>query len=144
MGLKARMIVSMLEKHSKTLEAALNQKLGTAFTYSFDLACIPENVDGWNWNDDELKTCFYNSYFRIIEDNFQRLFAENAVYREAITAQVKTIKVAPGRSTACDFDLQGDALIIQNTLGANQLNGPSTYFSIAQSGLQKVIDSKLS
>jgi hypothetical protein len=43
-----------------------------------------------------------------------------------------------------DFDVEGDALLLKNTLGANQLNGPAMYLAGARSEIERVINSKLS
>ena len=143
MGLKARVIRTKLEAHAKTCADALNRKLGTQFAYEFDWACLPDNVDGWGWDDRDYETCLQTSYFKPVEDTFEKLFKEPA-YREAITAQLKRIKVAPGRQTAVDFAVEGDALVVKNTLGPNQLNGPQMYLSAAGSSLERVIDAQLS
>jgi hypothetical protein len=143
MGLKTRLIKTMLEQHATTCAAALNAKLQTNFAYTFDWTCVPDNADGWGWDDADYKTCLYTSYFKPIEDTFGELFRE-AAYRDAITTQLKRITVGPGRSTAVDFDVEGDALLLKNTLGANQLNGPAMYLAGARSEIERVINSKLS
>ena len=143
MSLKTRMIQTMLDAHAKTLVPALNQKLSASFEYVINWACLPEDIAGWGWNDDDLKTCLHTSYFKPVEDALQELFAQ-PMYRDAITTQLKRIKVEPGRETISDWDIEGDALVVKNTLCANQLNGPDMYLTAARNSIKQVIESKLS
>ena len=144
MGLKARKIKTMMEEHATNCADQLNKKLNTSFKFEFDWTALPENVDGWNWDDDALMGCFYNSFFYPLENTFTKLFADK-MYRDAITQQIKTIKIESGRSMV-DYDIEGACLHVKHTLSPNQreLKNNGSFNKSAESGLTEVIDSKLS
>ena len=118
MGLKARKIKTMIEEYADQCLNDLNSKLGTTFQLNIDWNCLPENIDGWNWQDDELKTCFYNSYFYPVETAFQEMFKDK-MYKEAISEQVKTLKIQGGEySIGCDV-IDG-AFVYKHIMSVNQ------------------------
>lgn len=144
MGLKARKIKTMMESFAEECEGQLNQKLKTQFNFEYNWESLPSDIDSWNWDDQSLKTCFYNSYFFPIETTLAELF-QDKMYQDAIIEQVKTIRIEPGRSMVVDYDIEGESLIIKHTMSVNQkkqdFNG--SFNSAAANALKKTIDTKL-
>ena len=142
MGLKARKIKSMIEQVHDEYAADVNAKLGTQFTFEVDWALIPDDIDGWNWEDDDLKLVYYNSFFLPIHETLPELF-EDDMYKEEIMKQVINFKFEAGRKMVADFDFADGTLFIKNTLCVNQKNPQGMYIDSAKKDLTKCIESKL-
>lgn len=142
MGLKARKIQTDLEVFASQCETNLNKLLGTQFTFEYNWNCLPKDIDGWNWETEDLNTCFYNSYFKPVETAFSEMFKDK-MYKDAILKQIKTIQIEPGRSTAADYDYAAPKLIIKNTLCANQKSSIADFLKGSIRQIEETINSKL-
>ncbi|MEZ6184193.1 MAG: hypothetical protein R3F62_04180 [Planctomycetota bacterium] len=117
MSLATRKIKHTLDAHNAALGEQLNQQLETAFEIQYDGSCLPEDIAGWNWDDERLKTCFYNAYYRPVERALAEMF-QDAMYKEAVLEQVKAIRFETGRS-ALDYDFVDGALVVKHRLSVN-------------------------
>ncbi len=142
MGLRARQIKTNIEVFATECEQKLNKMLGTNFAFEIDWKCLPEDIDGWNWEDKDLAQCFYNSFFKPLENSFG-VFFKDKMYQSAIKDQIKTIKFGPGRSMAADFDYKDGAFFVLHTLGANQKENINDFLKSCHLGIEKTVNSKL-
>lgn len=144
MGLKARQIKTMIEEFADHSATQFNKKMATKFEFAINWSVLPEDIDGWNWDDESLKACFLNSFFHPLELTFTELFKDK-MYHKAITEQVLKVKFEPGRSGCIDCEYEGSALVIKHTLGANQreLSGNVFFNKSAVNAITEVINKKL-
>ena len=133
----------MIEEYHDQLVSDFNGKLGTQFSFEVDWGVIPEDVDGWNWEDDNLKKCYYNSYFLPLETKLGELF-EDSMYKDEINKQVQTISFVPGREMVADFDFENGTFFVKHKMCVNQLNPEGMFLDAALRGIGDTIDSKLS
>lgn len=132
----------MIEVYSDQCVENLNKKLKTNFQFEINWAVIPENIDGWNWDDEKLQTCFYNSFFKPFEVAFGEMFKDK-MYREEITKQVKKIQFEPGRSSMADYDFSNNCFFVKHTLGPNQAERNNFFDDAVVSEITKTIEKKL-
>ena len=143
MGLRARQIKTNIEEFATKCEAALNKQLGTKFLFEVDWNILPQDIDGWNWEDQDLMTCFHNSFFKPLELTFGEMFKDK-MYKQAIMEQIKTIKFIPGRSMAVDYDFKDGVFFAKNTLGANQKENIELFLKSCKNAIEDVVSKKLS
>lgn len=118
MSLKSRKIQAALDAHATKCLEALNTKLGTAFALSVDWSCLPGDIENWNWDNERLEVCFYNSFFYPLETALAELL-KDAMSAEAIREQVKTLRLEGGESgVKCAF--KDGQLVYRHEMSVNE------------------------
>lgn len=122
MSLRTRKIKKYLAEKNEACASELNSSLGTSFAVEYDGSSIPDDIDGWNWDEDETKRCFYHAYYAPLEQGFAELFKDE-MYKEAVIEQVKTIRFETGRSVV-DYEFEGETLKVKHKLCVNYRDDP--------------------
>lgn len=118
MGLRTRKIKKVLAEHAEACQAKLNQELGMNFQFEINWNIVPDNVDGWNWQDEDLKTCFYVNFYAPMEAAFGEML-QDEMYKEAIVEQVKTIAFEAGPEGYMKWSFADGVLKCEHTLSVN-------------------------
>ena len=142
MSLKQRKILSVLKSHSEECEQNLNEKLGTSFSYDIDWSVVPDDAAGWNWENDDLKVLFYNSFYLPFERGLSELFSDE-FYKEEIMKQVKTIRLAPGRSMLADYEFSDGVMTSKHTMSVNQGGDGGSMMSSFVKNLKDTVENSL-
>lgn len=145
MGLRTRKIRKVLAEQAETCQSELNGKLGTNFQFEIDWQVVPDDVDGWNWDDEDLKPCFVTNFFAPLDSAFVEMF-QDEMYKEAINEQIQRIKMVPGPEGYMKWSVDGSTLLCEHTLSVNHktVDSATRYIADNVNVITKAIESDLS
>ncbi|MDF1667368.1 MAG: hypothetical protein P1V97_36820 [Planctomycetota bacterium] len=145
MGLRTRKIRKLMAERAEACQNELNQKLGSNFQFEIDWNVVPDNVDGWNWEDAPLMDCFATNFFGPMDAAFVEMFKDE-MYKEAITEQVEKIKMVPGPEGYMKWSVDDKTLLCEHTLSVNHktIDGAASYIKDNVNVITAAIESGLS